>query len=448
MSYDILHVGVDSIDSWRGGCTTHFLFEVLREIMRRFNDEVKLLDYPILTRLNPNIPWKTRGNGAMCLRLMVRSNITSSIEELLALMLKSYTQSYHDCDPAIAILHGELHKDFLDFYEKALRRVVALHEALELAQSHGVKVIKTRSGLGLIGALAAIGSLTEGDYTFEVLAYREGEEARLLDHDSVWTMEFETWPYTFNNVDPETGRILLTPRGPDPVLYGIRGEGPHILLKALSILKVHSKPIGYLIVRSNQGTDYHYLNVKRVKEVEPYSSILLRGEVASKPKVISGGHVVFKVSDGADELYCIAYKPSGDVRRASEKLEVGDEVEVYGGARRFLGSEILSINLEKLVILKARDEVVERNPLCPKCQKRLKSLGRVGGYKCSRCGFRTTEATKLALRKSRGEVEGMYLPPPRSMRHLAKPFRRYGLEKKGFYGLEEMNLGRVLIVGW
>ncbi|MEM0217208.1 MAG: tRNA(Ile)(2)-agmatinylcytidine synthase [Candidatus Nezhaarchaeales archaeon] len=446
MPYDVLHIGVDSVDSLSGGCTTHFLFEALKEMMRRFNDKVKLLDYPILARLNPNIPWKTRGNGAVCLRLMARSDVTPSIEELLALMLRDYTQSYYDCDPAIAVLYGELHKDFSDFYEKTLRRVVTLREALELAQSHDVKVIKTRSGLGLIGALAAIGSLTEGDYTFEILAYRCEKETRNLDYNSVWIMEFETWPYTFNNVDPETGRILLTPRGPDPVLYGVRGENPQVLLKASSLLKVYSKPIGYLIIRSNQGTDYHYLRVERVREVEPHSSILLRGEVASKPKVISGGHVVFKVSDGVEELYCIAYKPSGDVRRASEKLEIGDEVEVYGGATRLLGLDALSINLEKLVILRAREEVTEMNPLCPRCRKRLKSLGRGGGYKCSRCGFKTAEATKLALRVSRKEVEGIYLPPPRSMRHLAKPFRRYGLEKKGVYELEEMNLRGVLMV--
>lgn len=444
MSYDVLHIGVDSVDSWSGGCTTHFVFEVLKEVTKRF--DVRLLDYPILARLNPNIPWKTRGNGAMCLRLKVRSHATSSIEELLALMLKSYTQSYYDCDPAIAILHGELHEDFSNFYEKALKRAVALHEALELAQKHDVKIVRTKSGLGLIGALAAIGSLTKGDYTFEVLAYREERGARLLDYDSVWIMEFETWPFTFNNIDPETGRVLLTPHGPDPVLYGVRGEDPQALFKALRLLKVYSKPTGHLMIRSNQGTDCHYLKVRKVSEIEPYSSILLKSEVASKPTVISGGHVIFKVSDGTDEIYCAAYKPSGDVKRASEKLEIGDEVEVYGGARRLPGLEALSINLEKIAVLKAREKVIELNPSCPRCRKRLKSLGRRGGYKCSKCGFKTTEASKLASGLLRRDVEGIYLPPARSMRHLAKPFRRYGLEKEGPYEIKEVDLRRVLIV--
>ncbi|MEM4576906.1 MAG: tRNA(Ile)(2)-agmatinylcytidine synthase [Candidatus Nezhaarchaeales archaeon] len=444
MSYDVLHVGIDSVDSWNGGCTTHFAFEVLREVAKRF--EVKLLDYPILARLNPNIPWKTRGNGAVCLRMKILSSEILDFMKLLQSKLKSYTERFYDCDPVVAILHGEVHEDFLDFYEIALNRVVPWREAVDLAQKHDVKVIKTRSGLGLIGSLAAIGSLMKGDHTYELLTYRDEGAGRLVDYNSVWTMELETWPYTFNNVDPETGRILITPRGPDPVLYGIRGENPQILFEASRILKINSVPVGSLLFRSNQGTDCHYLKVKRIRDVEPYYSICIKGEVASKPKVISGGHVIFTVSDGGDEFYCAAYKQSGDIKRAAEKLVVGDEVEVYGGVRRLPSTDLLSINLEKLVVLRAIEKVVEKNPSCPKCRKSLKSLGRRGGYKCSKCGFKTIEGFKTSLKLPRRDVEGMYLPPPRSMRHLAKPFRRYGLEKKGFYLLEEISLRRVLTI--
>jgi len=442
LSYDVLHVGVDSVDSWRGGCTTHFVFEILRDVANRL--DVKLLDYPLLVRLNPNIPWRTRGNGAVCLRLKIRSNDAAAFERLLELRLRSYTDESYDCDPVVALLYGEPHDDFSDFYEKALTRVVALREAQDLAKKHDVKVIKTRSGLGLIGALAAIGSLTKGDYTYEVLAYREEGAPRFVDYDSVWALEFETWPYTFNNIDPETGRVLLTPRGPDPVLYGIRGEGPETLMKALRTLRVYTKVVGRLLFRSNQGTDCHYMKVRGIEGLEPYSSISIEGKVASKPMVMKGGHVIFKLSNGKEEICCVAYKPSGAVRSSTEKLEVGDEVEVCGGVRRFPGSEALSLNIERLVVLRAREEVVEKNPLCPRCGKRLKSVGRSGGYKCKKCGFKSIDAHKLLLRRSRSEVEGVYTPPPRSMRHLAKPLRRYGLEKKGFYEGEEMELRRVL----
>jgi tRNA(Ile2)-agmatinylcytidine synthase len=435
-------VGVDSVDSWRGGCTTHFVFEILREIAHRL--QVRLLDYPLLVRLNPNIPWKTRGNGAVCLRLKVRSYEVETLERLLELGLRSYTDKFYDCDPVVALLYGELHSDFSNFYERALTRVVALREARDLAERHDVKVIKTRSGLGLIGALAAIGSMTKGDYTYEVLAYREEGAPRLVDYESVWTLEFETWPYTFNNVDPETGRVLLTPHGPDPVLYGVRGEDPETLMRALKILRVRTKIVGHLLFRSNQGTDCHYMKMKSIGMVKPYSSVSIEGRVASRPIVIRGGHVIFKLSNGKEEIHCAAYKPSGVVRAVAQKLEEGDEVEVCGGARRFPGSEVLSVNVEKLVVLRTREEVVEENPLCPRCGKRLKSMGRCGGYKCKKCGFRSVDACKLLLKRSRSCIEGIYTPPPRSMRHLAKPLRRYGLEKKGFYESEEMELRRAL----
>jgi len=442
LSYDVLHVGVDSVDSWMGGCTTHFVFEVLRDVANRL--DVKLLDYPLLVRLNPNIPWRTRGNGAVCLRLKIRSNEITTFEKLLELKLRSYTDKSYDCDPVIALLYGEGHEGLSNFYEKALTRVVALQEALDLAKRHDVKVIKTRSGLGLIGALAAIGSLAEGDYTYEVLAYREEGAPRLVDHDSVWALEFETWPYTFNNIDPETGRVLLTPRGPDPVLYGIRGEDPGTLMRALRTLRVYTKTVGRLLFRSNQGTDCHYMSVRDIEEVEPYSSISIKGRVASKPIVMRGGHVIFKLSSGGKEIYCAAYKPSGTVRDVAERLVVGDEVEVCGGVRRFPGLEALSLNVERLVVLRAEEEVEEENPPCPRCGKRLKSMGRCGGYKCKRCGFKSVDACKPLFRRSRSKVEGVYTPPPRSMRHLAKPLRRYGLEKKGLYEGEEMELRRAL----
>ncbi|MDH5495599.1 MAG: DNA-binding protein, partial [Candidatus Bathyarchaeota archaeon] len=61
----VLHIGFDDTDSPRGGCTTYIaalLVEKLQKLGATFND------YPNLIRLNPNVPWKTRGNGALCLR--------------------------------------------------------------------------------------------------------------------------------------------------------------------------------------------------------------------------------------------------------------------------------------------------------------------------------------------------------------------------------------------
>ncbi len=60
-----MHIGLDDTDSTKGGCTT-YLAALLVEELGKFH--VEFTDYPGLIRLNPNVPWKTRGNGALCLR--------------------------------------------------------------------------------------------------------------------------------------------------------------------------------------------------------------------------------------------------------------------------------------------------------------------------------------------------------------------------------------------
>ena len=93
---------------------------------------------------------------------------------------------------------------------------------------------------GIIGALAAIGETLEGDHTFELIAYRTEENRgskRRVDEASIFEMDKQTQPYTFNNVDYEKRRVIITPRGPDPILLGIRGETPEIVRKAFAMVK-------------------------------------------------------------------------------------------------------------------------------------------------------------------------------------------------------------------
>jgi tRNA(Ile2)-agmatinylcytidine synthase len=71
------------------------------------------------------------------------------------------------------------------------------------------------------------------------------------------------------------------------------------------------------------------------------------------------------------------------------------------------------------------------NPLCEKCEKRMKSLGRNQGFKCEKCGFKTSKKEKIKIKVERELKEGLYMPPPRAHRHLTKPESRYGREKHG-----------------
>ena len=72
LNQKVMHIGLDDTDSTRKGCTT-YITALLVEKLERLG--VKFLDYPSLVRLNPNVPWKTRGNGALCLRLKHASGL-------------------------------------------------------------------------------------------------------------------------------------------------------------------------------------------------------------------------------------------------------------------------------------------------------------------------------------------------------------------------------------
>ena len=59
----LAHIGLDDTDTIKGGCTTY----VATEIIKKTLPKIGFLDYPRLIRLNPNIPWKTKGNAAIAI---------------------------------------------------------------------------------------------------------------------------------------------------------------------------------------------------------------------------------------------------------------------------------------------------------------------------------------------------------------------------------------------
>ncbi|WP_455392385.1 hypothetical protein [[Eubacterium] cellulosolvens] len=54
---------MDDTDSIKFGCTTYLVNDIISEFQ-----DYRVVGYPYLVRLNPNIPWKTRGNGAVCIQ--------------------------------------------------------------------------------------------------------------------------------------------------------------------------------------------------------------------------------------------------------------------------------------------------------------------------------------------------------------------------------------------
>jgi tRNA(Ile2)-agmatinylcytidine synthase len=438
-----MHIGLDDTDSTSKGCTTYvaaLLVEKLQKLGASF------IDYPNLIRLNPNVPWKTRGNGALCLRIRYSEDAEERIKETVACTVEENSDlGFRGTDPGVVFLaSSRIPSEVKIFARKTITGVVNLKDALKLLTKFKGEAVGFKNGRGIIGGLAAIGETLQSDHTYEILAYRAPENCglkRKVEEASIFEMDKATTPHTFNNVDLERDRVIITPRGPDPILFGIRGESPEILKKAFQIVRPLEPIERWVIFRTNQGTDAHLRRVARLSQIKPYSSVVVRGTVSADPRIIPRRHVIFSIKDESASVDCAAYEPTGILQRVARKLIVGDCVEVYGAVRAPSKDKPLTVNLEKIRVLRLAPKIVYHNPVCPKCGKRLKSMGKGQGFRCEKCGFRAAGFKKVEARMKREIRRGLYITSTRSQRHLTKPSIRYGMEKSH---------GRVeeLIEGW
>jgi tRNA(Ile2)-agmatinylcytidine synthase len=427
-----MHIGLDDTDSTRKGCTT-YVAALLVEKLEKLN--VKFVDYPNLIRLNPNVPWKTRGNGALCLRIEHDESIEDQIKEVAISLVEEHADlNFKGTDPGIVFFRKtEIPEEVKTFAKKAITGIVTLREATKLIKKFEGEALGFNTCRGIIGALAAVGETLEGDHTYELIAYRVPENyglKRKVDEASIFEMDELTRPYTFNNVDLEKGRVIITPRGPDPILFGIRGETPEIVKKAFGIVKPLEPVERWVIFRTNQGTDAHLKRAVALNQIKPYNSVIAKGVVSRNPRIIPLRHVIFSIKDESGEVDCAAYEPTGDLRKVARDLIIGDSVEAYGAVRKPSAAKPLTINLEKINILELAPKTVRQNPICPTCGKRLESMGKGKGFRCKKCGARFDDVEKMQVTVARELKAGLYVTSTRSQRHLTKPFRRYGLEKR------------------
>jgi len=428
----VLHIGIDDTDSPRMGCTTYIAALLVDELTKL---GCTFVDYPNLVRLNPNVPWKTRGNGAVCLRFTCdEGKISSAMRTAVRIVKRNSDLAHKRTDPAVACLRGEVPAGLTVFSKKVIRSVATVREADKIARKLKISCVPLKGRKGIIGAIAAIGETLQGDHTYELIAYRTPQNRsspRKVDPESVLRMDRETRPLTFNNIDPETGRILITPRGRDPILYGIRGETPNIVLQGHSIVKANEDVERWAIFRTNHGTDDHLSQIPSVSEVLPHRPAVVTGKVSMMPHTIPGGHVIFGLSDGSGAIDCAAYEPTGSFRDAVRKLAKGDLVEAHGGIRKGTKKYGNTLNLEKIRVLDLAQDIRFENPRCLMCHKRMESAGRGQGFRCRKCRTEDPAARKIPITVERELAPGIYMPPPRAHRHLTKPITRYGREKKG-----------------
>ena len=430
----ILHLGIDNIDSPLGGCTTHFAYKLIKFITKNYS--VEFIDYPNLVRLNPSIPYKTRGNGAVVLRFAINKGLINELINDLINELGNYLREYSmkplsESNAGLAIVVGEVPHRLKELYVKALTDYVPLDYVEEIIQELRSSILLPL-GLrrGIVGALAAIGWLTSSDCTYELLVYRVRTDSveRCIDEGSVKLMDAKLHDWVFSNYDYNSDKALIAPHGPDPVLLGIRGESPEKLVEALKLVRICEPYEGWVIFRTNQGTDSHHIE-RDIHYVRPYQTGCITGKVCSEPRVVSGGDVLLKIcsEDEGDGVYVAVFKETSLTRIAKELIP-NDTVKICG-LFKFWNDYGTVLHAEKLIVLKAVDKVIKRNPRCPRCGARLKSAGRGKGWKCVKCGLRLRDAEYEVERISRRELEGKYIPRDAAIKHLVKPKRRYGRER-------------------
>ncbi|TMI62147.1 DUF1743 domain-containing protein [Candidatus Bathyarchaeota archaeon] len=417
-----LHIGIDDTDSEKGGCTTYTAAVLFQELLGR---GFKPSDFPWLVRLNPNIPWKTRGNGALAIHFFIDEEQIEDVHRIaMETVDKTTVASAHGTDPAIAFLKGQVPRALHEYSTRALHDVLSVREARAVARRAGAEVHALMGVRGLIGSLAAIGAgLDFVEHTFEIIAYRISENLgnpRRIDHDSVKLMNSKYGNRTFNNLDSESGRVLVSPHGLDPVLLGIRGYSPNDVLDAFKELQLNEEIERVMIFRTNQGTDAHLGKTRKAVDLKPHQSGALTGRVDDVPRVLRGGHVIFRLRDDSGLIDCAVYRPTGSLAMAARDLLPGDTVRVYGGVRR-LREGTPTLNVEKLEVLHMVEKIQQANPMCSSCGGRCESMGRGQGLRCKKCGQRNEYASKIQVRQERHIQSTIYVPPPRARRHLTMP---------------------------
>jgi tRNA(Ile2)-agmatinylcytidine synthase len=425
-----LNIGIDDTDSTKGGCTTY----IAACLVEKLSDMgIKFTDYPNIIRLNPNIPYKTRGNAAVALRLEIPSHFYNPILEAVLEEIERNSHFGHPgTDPAAVFVKGKPAATIKQLSRRALWDVLTGRDAMICIKSSGAEAAAYGTSLGLIGALAAVGQTLAGDHTYELVAYRDRKNwgtRRLVDEESVRKMDRLTYPETFNNYDPENKRVLITPHGPDPVLLGLRGENPEAVKRAFRILKIREPVERWVIFRTNHGTENHFLQTPIHPTVKPNRPIILHGVLAKHPHRIRGGHVFFSLDYDEGTIQCAAFEPTGRLCNVIAQLIAGDEVTVFGGVRNNESDQPLNVNLEKIRVDRLTEQLQVENPACSRCGKHMKSAGKKQGFRCEKCHLKEPKAVKRIVPQRRTLRPGIYIPTPKAHRHLTKPLHRYGHEK-------------------
>ncbi len=417
----------DDTDSSEGGCTTHAMFEVLAALL-----DLAPRGMPRLVRLNPNVPWKTRGNGAVCVELVRPTGPHVVVGEWNGMELRAYPEgdpvpatekildtiwsviehmSEPDAQPAAVLFDGP--PSPLAYWQ-AVRTIVDPEEVLAMLTAMDEKFRFSGDGRALIGCLAAA-SWSGPASSYEFLAYRGrpfwGTERR-VNEDALFGLD--ATGRTFHTEDPEQKTLCCVPNTPCPVLLGLRGRDAEGLLQTArsTVPLAAEEPLGgWILWATNQASGDHVTDVPSLAEAMDGMTVRIPATVEGIALNLPGGHVRVPMIDTQGNRFdAMAFEPTKSFRDVVRRLMAGDRVQVTGGISH------RTLRLESLDITSAVKSKSE-NPV--HCNRSMKSRGADAGYKCVECGALVPETA--ATYEDRSELENSYEVPVIARRHLHRP---------------------------
>ena len=429
-------IGLDDTDSQFGHCTTHLGFQIVRALT---NEGCVFGTYPRLVRLNPNVPFKTRGNAAVCIEF--ECGDSDGAFEMIDALTSKNADVENGANSGLVFLEGPPAPMFRRIYLEAVSGLLNHQKVLRALVRARVRHSTLGNGMGVVGAAASMGFSSGDDHTYELIAYRRSQmcgRPRIVDPTSVMTMEKATFPHTFNSYDHRTERVLITPHGPDPVFLGIRADSPGVALRAFRMVEYDERLAGHLVYLSNQCTDAH-LTSRLAVPVKAFYSGWAEGTVTAVASG-EGGHLYLDLDVGGGyTLGCAVYEPARDLRKMAGAIARGDRIRVFGGVRRSSSRHGPILNVEKVEVLSVVPATWLVSPTCEACGRSMKSEGTGKGFECRGCGAKSVARSRSIERSERRLVPGIYLPSPGSQRHLTKQLIRYG---------NELSTVHPLVDGW
>ncbi len=425
----------DDTDGPDGGCTTAVTFAVLEAL-----PDLALLEPPRLVRLNPNAPWKTRGNGAVALRLGRARGRRVRVGEWLGRPVHAYpegedvppTQEHlerawaaievegrsHGASPAMVALTRRPNERL---YWDAVQRLVPLDAIPNLPSARWAG-----DGRGRIGCLAALAWRARRT-SYELLAYRIPAQLgrpRAIDPAALAGLDERGLYATY---DHEAGRPACIPNTPCPVLVGLRARRATPLWEhgLPALRRAAREPVaGWLMWLTNQASGDHVVARPSLNGAWAGMTIQVPLRIVGDPRSRRGGHVFVEAEDDRNHVVDLAaFEPSKQFRRVLSGLRPGDAVVAVGAwSPRTANRERAVIRVERLQLAApAAVSIKIHNPVCDVCDVAMKSMGKGAGYKCPRCRQRVREDAATYEDEARDIGPGWHEPPVMARRHLHRP---------------------------